>query len=78
MDTAEKIETLGKSAQYDLCNDCGTTGNRQRDDLGRWIYPTALPDGKRVRVLKVLMTNVCEKNCGYHKQFISQGYKDCT
>jgi predicted DNA-binding helix-hairpin-helix protein len=65
MDISTKIETLGKSAQYDLCNDCGATGNRQRDDLGRWIYPTALPDGKRVRVLKVLMTNVCEKNCGY-------------
>jgi predicted DNA-binding helix-hairpin-helix protein len=34
-------------------------------DLGHWIYPAALPDGGRVRVLKVLLTNVCEKNCYY-------------
>jgi putative DNA modification/repair radical SAM protein len=64
MDLLQKIETLGESAQYDLCNACGRA-ERKRDDLGRWIYPAALPDGKRVRVLKVLLTNVCEKNCHY-------------
>jgi putative DNA modification/repair radical SAM protein len=64
MDVVNKIEALGESAQYDLCNACGAA-TRQRDDLGRWIYPAALPDGGRVRVLKVLMTNVCEKNCYY-------------
>lgn len=64
MDILHKIETLGESAQYDLCNACGAA-TRKRDDLGRWIYPAALPDGGQVRVLKVLMTNVCEKNCYY-------------
>jgi putative DNA modification/repair radical SAM protein len=64
MDVVQKLETLGESAQYDLCNACGAA-TRTRDDLGKWIYPAALPDGKRVRVLKVLMTNVCEKNCYY-------------
>jgi putative DNA modification/repair radical SAM protein len=64
MDVVQKIAALGKSAQYDLCNACGAA-TRERDDLGRWIYPAALPDGRRVRVLKVLMTNVCEKNCYY-------------
>jgi putative DNA modification/repair radical SAM protein len=64
MDVRQKIAALGESAQYDLCNACGAA-TRERDDLGRWIYPAALPDGKRVRVLKVLMTNVCEKNCYY-------------
>lgn len=64
MDVVKKLEALGESAQYDLCNACGAAA-RERDDLGRWIYPAALPDGKQVRVLKVLMTNVCEKNCYY-------------
>jgi predicted DNA-binding helix-hairpin-helix protein len=64
MDIVQKIEALGESAQYDLCNACGSAA-RRRDDLGKWIYPAALPDGKRVRVLKVLMTNVCEKSCYY-------------
>jgi putative DNA modification/repair radical SAM protein len=64
MEVESKIAALGESAQYDLCNACGAAA-RERDDLGRWIYPAALPDGQRVRVLKVLMTNVCEKNCYY-------------
>ncbi len=64
MDVVEKLTALGESAQYDLCNTCGSAA-RVRDDLGRWIYPAALPDGRRVRVLKVLLTNVCEKNCYY-------------
>jgi predicted DNA-binding helix-hairpin-helix protein len=64
VDVVQKLEALGESAQYDLCNACGSAA-RVRDDLGRWIYPAALPDGRRVRVLKVLLTNVCEKNCYY-------------
>jgi putative DNA modification/repair radical SAM protein len=64
VDVVQKIEALGESAQYDLCNACGAAA-RRRDDLGRWIYPAALPDGRRVRVLKVLMTNVCDKSCYY-------------
>ena len=64
MDIERKIETLGDSARYDLCNTCGAA-TRRRGDLGRWIYPAALPDGRQVRVLKVLLTNVCEKNCYY-------------
>jgi putative DNA modification/repair radical SAM protein len=64
MDIGDKLETLGESAQYDLCNACGAA-TRTRDDLGRWIYPTALPDGRQVRVLKVLLTNVCDRNCYY-------------
>ncbi len=64
MDVVQKIEVLGESARYDLCSACGAAA-RRRDDLGRWIYPAALPDGKTVRLLKVLLTNVCEKNCYY-------------
>jgi predicted DNA-binding helix-hairpin-helix protein len=31
----------------------------------RWIYPAALPDGRTIRLLKVLQTNVCTKDCQY-------------
>ncbi|MGD8598113.1 MAG: putative DNA modification/repair radical SAM protein, partial [Anaerolineae bacterium] len=64
MEIGDKLETLGESAQYDLCNACGSA-TRTRDDLGRWIYPAALPDGRQVRVLKILLTNVCDRNCYY-------------
>lgn len=66
MDTRQKIQVLGRSAQYDLCGEaCGTEANRVRDDLGRWIYPAVLPDGKRVNLLKILLTNACENDCHY-------------
>ena len=65
MDLVEKVEALGESAQYDACNSCGLRESRRQDALGRWIYPAALPNGGRIRLLKVLLTNVCEKNCFY-------------
>jgi len=64
MDTIEKVETLGEAARYDLCGACGES-HRVKDDIGRWIYPVALPDGKRVKLLKILLTNACDNNCLY-------------
>ncbi len=67
MDTRDKMAILGQSARYDLCCvTCSSSGGRKRDDaLGRWIYPAALPDGRRAMILKVLLSNVCENNCFY-------------
>jgi len=68
MDTHDKIEVLGEAAQYDVCIACGTHANRRLDDLGRWIYPAVLPDGRRVNQLKVLQNNACRNNCHYCAQ----------
>lgn len=66
MDVLQKAEALGRAAQYDLCGEaCGTDAARVRDDLGRWIYPTVLPDGTRITLLKVLLTNACDNDCKY-------------
>ena len=76
MDTRQKIEVLGQSAQYDLCGEaCGTEANRVRDDLGRWIYPAVLPDGKRVKLLKILLTNACENDCYYCANRVSRNFQ---
>ena len=65
-DASAKVEVLGRAAQYDVCGEaCGTQANRVRDNLGHWIYPAVMPDGRRVKLLKVLLTNHCEKNCTY-------------
>ncbi|MBN1933599.1 MAG: putative DNA modification/repair radical SAM protein [Anaerolineae bacterium] len=65
-DTQQKVEVLGRAAQYDVCGEaCGTDAARKRDELGRWIYPAVMPDGKKVALLKILQTDVCEKNCAY-------------
>ena len=66
MDTYEKVKVLGRSAQYDLCGEaCGTEASRVRDELGRWIYPAVVPDGRRVKLLKVLQSNACTNDCYY-------------
>jgi putative DNA modification/repair radical SAM protein len=65
-DAREKVDVLGRAAQYDVCGEaCGTDAARVRGNLDRWIYPAVMPDGKRVMLLKVLMTNACERNCAY-------------
>lgn len=65
MDIIEKVDLLGEAAQYDICRGCGAQTSRVRDDFGRWIYPAIRPDGKSIAMLKVLQSNVCEKDCFY-------------
>jgi predicted DNA-binding helix-hairpin-helix protein len=74
MGLMQKIETLGESAQYDLCSAGGQTAGDPVTSsrsipagrsLDRWISSAGLPNGRRIRVLKILMTNVCDKNCYY-------------
>jgi predicted DNA-binding helix-hairpin-helix protein len=66
MDIQQKLDLLGSGAQADLaCGACGEGQTRVRDDIGRWIYPAVRPDGKLIRMLKVLQTNACEKDCYY-------------
>jgi len=64
-DLLAKANLLGQAAQYDICATCGKEASRVRDDIGRWIYPAALPDGRRVNLFKVLLTNACERDCAY-------------
>ena len=76
VDTRQKIEALGRSAQYDLCGEaCGSEAIRVRDDLGRWVYPAVLPDGKRINLLKVLLTNACENDCYYCVNRASRNFR---
>ena len=66
MDRHEKTKLLARAAQYDLCGSvCGTHASRVRDDVGRWLYPAVLPDGKSVTLMKVLLSNACENDCSY-------------
>lgn len=66
MDIQQKLDLLGSAAQADLaCGKCGEGQSRVRDDIGRWIYPAVHPDGRTVKMLKVLQTNACEKDCFY-------------
>jgi putative DNA modification/repair radical SAM protein len=65
METLEKAKLLGQAAQYDTCAVCGVDSHKKRDDLGRWIYPAKLPNGRTLLMLKILQTNVCKYDCLY-------------
>ena len=65
MEFEKKLEILGKSARYDLSCACGAPTGRRRSPLDKWVYPAVLPNGKTSPILKVLLTNVCEKDCKY-------------
>ena len=72
-DTEKKLDILSASAQHDVClascnsNSGGGTGRRRNpeDPMKRWIYPAHLPGNNHVGILKVLQTNLCEKDCSY-------------
>lgn len=65
MDGLAKLEKLGADARHDLaCGGC-KIGERTRAPGNRWIYPSALPDGRTVNLMRVLQTNACLKDCFY-------------
>lgn len=61
----EKFALLGAEARFDLCGSCFRGESRIRHPRGGWIYPIALPDGRRIPVLKILLSNECVHNCLY-------------
>ncbi|MHC4926907.1 MAG: radical SAM protein [Planctomycetota bacterium] len=66
-DTIEKLKILSADAQYDLACACGTKEDehRKRGDDGKWIYPITLPNGGKVSIFKILLSNVCSNDCKY-------------
>lgn len=66
MDILDKIQILGDSAKYDLCGSYLCSSNpRIHGPFGKWIYPSVLPDGRTVSLLKILLSNDCLNNCLY-------------
>jgi Predicted DNA-binding protein with the Helix-hairpin-helix motif len=68
MDAQEKLEILADAGRYDLACACGTKNpeeHRQRDGLGKWLYPVSLPSGGSGIMLKTLLSSSCAGDCGY-------------
>ncbi len=66
LDLDHKIEILGNGARFDLCGSCGGEESRKRHPQGGWIYPVSLPgSGRKVNILKILLSNDCMHNCLY-------------
>ncbi len=65
MAALEKMAQLVDAAKYDTCLVCGSGFHKQAGPLGEWIYPTKLPDGRTVLMLRILQTNACSYDCTY-------------
>lgn len=66
MDTEAKLALLGAGAQHDLCEteEREAPGEGHRD-LTQHIAHALLPNGQRIRLLKVLLSSVCRNDCAY-------------
>jgi len=74
----QKLDLLGGAAAFDLSCACGDAPSRERGLDGRWIYPAALPSGRRVPMLKVLQHGGCERGCHYCAERLGGGGEPLT
>ena len=65
MDVRERVDLLGQAAEFDLYSAPGCAAGPPRVDLSNCISSAAMPGGRRIKVLKVLLSNMCENDCAY-------------
>jgi len=65
MNSIAKLGMLSSSMNYETAEDIGCPKMRisRTDDI--YITNAVLPNGKRIPLLKTLLTSVCERNCNY-------------
>ena len=68
MNSIEKLRLLGPATCYEPAEETGSarpTPKRAPDELARCIHNAILPNGKRIALLKTLLTSSCERDCAY-------------
>jgi predicted DNA-binding helix-hairpin-helix protein len=65
MNTIAKLGMLSSSMDYETAEDVGCPKMRINRTEDIYITNAVLPNGKRVPLLKTLLTSVCERNCNY-------------
>ncbi|SES86307.1 putative DNA modification/repair radical SAM protein [Anaerobranca gottschalkii] len=71
MDSFQKLIILGTAAKYDVCASTSTPNSKKfaPSGLGRTtvhgVCHSFTPDGRCISLLKVLLTNYCQKDCAY-------------
>jgi predicted DNA-binding helix-hairpin-helix protein len=63
VDTQERIRYLTQDARFEVS--AAGTAARLHDDARQWIYHAVLPNGRTEPHLKILLSNACERDCGY-------------
>lgn len=66
MDTEAKLVLLSAGAQDDVCEaEVQEVPSAPQRDLTQHISHALLPNGRRIRLLKILLSNVCRNDCAY-------------
>jgi len=68
VDSLEKLKLLGPPTCFEPAEEVGAAGRRSpplRDDLSGCVHNAVMPGGKRIALLKTLLTSACERDCRY-------------
>jgi predicted DNA-binding helix-hairpin-helix protein len=68
MDALEKLKLLGPATCFEPAEEVGNTGRasfHSEDDDNAFIHNAVMPGGKRIALLKTLLTSACERDCTY-------------
>jgi len=69
MDAVEKLKLLGPATCYEPAEEVigshRPPANQCADDLAGAIHNAVMPGGKRIALLKTLLTSACERDCRY-------------
>jgi len=70
MEPIDKLNLLAEAAQYESAEEVGLTGQRASApktprELAKCVSYAALPGGRRIAMLKTLISSVCENDCRY-------------
>lgn len=65
MDNGARIRLLGEGARFDVSVPSTLAAQTPLADRPGSIYEALTPDGRRVRLLKVLLSNACSHDCLY-------------
>ncbi len=67
-DLSRRLKLLTEGSRFDLAGSCAKDPlgrGRRRGPLGRWLYPVTLPNGRRMTLLRTLLSSVCFNDCAY-------------
>lgn len=68
MEAWEKLKLLGPATCYEPAEEVGVgrpPSPSSSDDLSGCVYYAAMPNGRRIALLKTLLTSACERDCYY-------------
>jgi predicted DNA-binding helix-hairpin-helix protein len=70
MDGIVRLKALSEQMSFEPAEDTSLVGTAYLDRTGKcpdavFVHPAVLPNGQRIKLLKTLLTSVCERDCYY-------------